>query len=193
MDVTDQYLMRLVELWPPPSRKCHSGIIEGFEKVERSLGMTLPSSYKELVHTYGDGEWFEMLYVLNPFYAQLNDLEPWFCGQRGYSGGLSWCNALREGRKEYPEDFIYPIYPEPGGVFPWAFLYGGDVLYWLTEGSPDKWPSFLAARGDRDAEWERYDMSVTEILWRLASNDPAFAKSCLGSFIAPSLRSTVFT
>jgi hypothetical protein len=155
----------------------------GFEQFERDLGVTLPSSYKQLVQVYGQGVWFDILHVLNPFYAWLNDREPWLCRARGYAGGPSWCDRLRESRKQFPDDFIYPIHPEPGGVFPWAFL-DEAVLYWLMEGPASQWPTLL---GDNDSQrdWPRYDMTVTQLLWGLAANDKSVAGTALATWISP--------
>src|SRR5258708_11837030 len=40
-----------------------------------------------------------------------------------------------------PEDFTYPLFPEPGGQLPWASTGDGDQLCWLTGGEPDNWPA----------------------------------------------------
>jgi hypothetical protein len=158
--------------------------------VEQDLGLTLPTSYKQLTHAYGQGVWFGTIFVLNPFLAWLNNLEPWM-SVRGYAGGPSWCKRLCESREEFPGHIRSPIYPEGGGLFPWAFLQDGGVLYWLTTGPPEQWKTL----NDRDLwmeeEWESFEMSVTELLWRLASGDATVAGTELDRRIAP-YRSTVF-
>jgi hypothetical protein len=191
MEITDPFLGRLMELWSPPSRRFHTGLLMGFESIERDLGMALPTSFKELTHAYGQGVWFETIFVLNPFYAKLNDLTPWLCGPRGYAGGLAWCDGLRKWREDFPRDFIYPICPEPGGVFPWAFLQDGGELYWLTSGPADSWKTLAGEIFDQET-WGQFEMSATELLWRLALDDPAVAKSGLAGRVAP-FRSVVFT
>jgi hypothetical protein len=187
---SDPYLQRLLERWPPPSKRNYTGTLLGFQSIERELGLSLPAAYKELIHTYGQGVWFETIFVLNPFLAELNDLEPWW-SVRGYAGGSSWCNTLRTAREEFPRAFIHPIYPEPGGIFPWAFLQDGGVLYWLTAGPPPRWKTLF----DRDMhfqdEWEVFEMPITELLWRLATGDGATAATELDKRIAP-YRSVVF-
>jgi hypothetical protein len=76
MEPFDAFLLRLIER-PPPTQRRHTGQQVGFKGVERELGLALPTSYKELTHCYGQGVWFETVFVLNPFMAWLNDLEPW--------------------------------------------------------------------------------------------------------------------
>jgi hypothetical protein len=165
----------------------------GFERIEQGISLTLPGAYKELVHVYGQGVWFETVFVLNPFYAWLQDLEPWYSPQHG-RGVLQWCDGLREAREQFPEDFVHPIYPEPGGIFPYALFYGiRGTLYWLTAGPADGWPSLFDLGGlSSQQEWERFDMPVTELFWRLATADKAVKGTSLDAAIS-GFRSTVFT
>jgi hypothetical protein len=181
--VSDKYLKKLVALCPPPHYRYHTGNMIGFEPIERELGLTLPPSYKGLVNTYGQGIWFDTLHVLNPFYAWLNNEEPWYCRTRGYAGGSAWCEGLKESRKQFPRFFLYPIYPEPGGIFPWAFGSEG-TLYWLTEGPVQKWPTLFGDQASQE-NWERYDLSATQLLWALATGDSSMAATGLDGWIAP--------
>jgi hypothetical protein len=190
METSDAFLQRLMQHWPPPTRRRHTGKLIGFEGVERELGLALPPSYKELTYAYGQGVWFETIFVLNPFFAWLNGLEPWM-SVREYAGGPWWCSQLRASRARYPGQIVSPIYPEPGAIFPWAFLQDGGVLYWETAGAPEQWKTIH----DRDLVfedgWQSFAMSLTEPLWRLASGDPAVADTELDQQIAP-YRADVF-
>lgn len=192
MEVSDPYLTRLIDLWSPPSTRHHTGEVIGFERIEQQIGLALPASYKQLVHTYGQGVWFETVLVLNPFYAWLQDLEPLYSPQHG-RGVRTWCDGLREMRKESPENFIHPIYPEAGGIFPYALFFGiRGTLYWLTSGHPDGWPSlFDLGDGTFQQEWERFDMPITELFWRLAAGDKAVKGTALDAILS-GFRSTVF-
>ena len=144
MKPSDTFLLRLIELWPLPSQRHHTGQQIGFESIQRDLGICLPLSYMEMTHSYGQGIWFETIYVLNPFMAWLNNLEPWM-SVSGFAGGPSWCNSLRASQAQIGH-IRSPIFPEPGGLFPWAFLQDGGVLYWLTEGPPKGGTPFTTAR-----------------------------------------------
>jgi hypothetical protein len=190
MGPSDAFLQRIMEHWPPPSQRRYTGAQIGFGEIERELGLALPLSYKELTYTYGQGIWFETIVILNPFFAWLNDLEPWM-SPRGYPGGPSWCSRLRTSREQYPAQIVSPIYPEPAGIFPWAFLQDGGVLYWVTVGLPEKWKILHDRDMVFEESWESFTMSVTELLWRLASGDPAVSDSELDQRIAP-YRAEVF-
>jgi hypothetical protein len=179
MQVADPFLSRLLDVQPPPVQRHHTGSAAELEAVERNLGLELPSGFKELTLAYGHGVWFDTIYVLNPFTTREGDNQPWHVGRLGLTGGPKWCAWMRKARKKYPDGFSrYPIYPEPGGIFPWAFVYGGGVLYWLTQGPAERWPTLDDPRTDED-EWEQLGMSVTEILWRLAVADPSIADTAL--------------
>jgi hypothetical protein len=173
MKLTDAFLKRLIEVCRPPSRRHHTGRLNDFDEVERELSLELPFSFKELTRAYGSGLWFETIWLLNPFFRSPRSRQRWWC-PRGYTGGPEWCDSLRTARGESSTlDSLYPIDPEPGGLFPWAFLQDGGVLYWLTEGPSDSWKTF----DDRDMPgsedlWEVHEMSVTELLFRVASDDP---------------------
>jgi hypothetical protein len=190
MAYSDPFLQRLIARWAPPSRPRHTGNLIGFTGIEGELGLALPPSYKELIHAYGQGIWFETIVVLNPFFAWLNDLEPWM-SPRGYPGGPSWCSKLRASREQFPRHIVSPIYPEPGGIFPWAFLQDGGVLYWVTAGAPEQWKTLHDRDMVFDASWESFAMSATELLWRLASGDAAVSRTELAERIAP-YRTDVF-
>lgn len=190
MEVSDPYLQRLVELCPPPHTRFHTGQFMGFDSVERDLGIKLPPAYKELVSTYGHGVWFESLHVVTPFLAMFHDLKPWYVPQMGCSC-LERCDQLRAVRKDYPDWFSYPIYPEPGGIFPWAFYFGiAGTLYWVTDGPPANWKTLCEIEAS-PGDWEVVEGSPTKLLWQLATADKGIAGTGLDASIA-GFRSELF-
>ena len=102
--------------------------------IEESLGLRLPTDYKELVERLPDGTFRGGLRVNRPgdhrgapwdflgFYAhRLDDLRTWRDG----------------GHAAVP----HPIFPEPGGLLPWASGARLEPICWLTTGDePDGWP-----------------------------------------------------
>jgi hypothetical protein len=95
----------------------------------------LPRDYKALVCAYGTGSWKGFLWVLNPFASNvyLNLFEQ----------AKLQLDAERLLRAKWPEQIPFALYPEPGGLFPWAMTDNGDRLYWLTKGEPDCWPTVV--------------------------------------------------
>jgi hypothetical protein len=105
--------------------------------VEAELGLRLPGSYKALVERFGASSWRDFLHVLSPFDGPL---------------GGSVLEADRAVRREFPQLYPLPLYPEPGGLLPWAVSDNGDALYFITAGPPDGWPTLI--KGPRAPEFE---------------------------------------
>ena len=90
-----------------------------WRRVWLSLGCQLPGDYEALVGRYGLGS-FDDVWLWTPFTRR------------------SWANLIVQAkdlvelheplRSEYPEDFPYPLYPEPGGLLEWASTGDGDYL-----------------------------------------------------------------
>jgi len=110
--------------------------------VEGELGLRLPGSYKALVERFGASSWLDFLHVLSPFDERL-ELR---CRSEA---ALEADRALR---RQFPSHYPLPLYPEPGGLLPWAVSDNGDVLYFITAGPPDEWPTLV--KGARAPEFE---------------------------------------
>lgn len=123
-------LERLFELAPPTGQR--DGIpdlAERWAEVERKLGLTLPTSYKNVASIYGDGMfggWIRFRDILM---------------------GTDWWITYVRKHYDYGRDKRNPglhrLYPEPGGLFPWALDDNSGQLCWLTSGHPDSWPIVL--------------------------------------------------
>jgi len=110
--------------------------------IEGELGLQLPGSYKALVEQFGASVWQDFLRVLSPFDEQR---------ELRRVGGAT-LEADRALRREFPWYYPLPLYPEPGGLLPWAVSDNGDVLYFITAGLPDQWPTVI--KGARAPEFE---------------------------------------
>jgi len=143
---------RLVSLVPPPTVPVDAA--GDWRSVETVLGLALPEEFKLLLGHYGVGS-FDDITLLSPFDSHpkrvfdlvehANVLIPWFA----------------ELRKDAPEDFPFPLYPEPGGLLPWATTSVGTDLCWLTEGRPEHWPTAVwNVRGGGT----RYELGAVDLL-----------------------------
>jgi hypothetical protein len=143
-------LRDLMGLVPPPVEPIDA---DGeWRWVWPSLGCRLPNDYQDLVRAYGLGS-FDDVVLWTPFTPR------------------SWANLVVNARDladEYgpvrdddPAAFPYPLYPEPGGMLPWASTGDGDWLCWLTDDEPNGWPV---------VEWNiregahRHDVGAVEFL-----------------------------
>src|SRR5690606_17098298 len=122
--------------------------------VEESLGVRLPAEFKELLRRYGLGE-FDDIMLLTPFAP---DDQP---SADLVKRARELLPTFAQHREEWPEDFPFPLYPEPEGLLEWAVTGNGDSLCWLTTGDPDQWP--VVVWNIRDGA-ERSSASAAEFL-----------------------------
>lgn len=129
--------------------------------VEEWLGVLLPSDYKELI---GEGPaltFDEELLIASPF-SQSNHL-----GSRIAYG--SWSLAYL--RQRFPQEFILPLFPEPGGLLCWGGDAGGGVYYWNTvRPNAGDWTIVVSGRSVSDGgQGELHDCGLAGYLEGLAS------------------------
>src|SRR6476646_8300105 len=134
MDVAGEEGMRnsleqLATILPPPSIPIAA--TGDWSAVANALGTRLPDDYMGFITRYGTGCISGFLWVLNPFEknAHLNLLARYPIITAGD----------RQIREESPDEVPEPLYPEPGGLLPWALTDNGDRLYWRTTGAADSW------------------------------------------------------
>lgn len=148
-----EWVRRLTELIPPPGGRFGYG----WDAVQERLGTVLPTDYKRLVETYGPGSFDDFLSVLTPHapteyvdILRVGSVDRW---------------ALREVVRcgmELPE--------RVGSVdrlVTWGVTDNGDRCYWVTGACPESWA--VAVNDGRASEWEFFEMSVTELLYRVLS------------------------
>jgi hypothetical protein len=142
----------LLRIVAPPQDPDGTGGRNPMQQVIQRYGMALPADYVELANTYGMGHFEDNgrthIRVFNPF----SDID--------WTHILNLCAVERRGRETNPGSIPHPIYPEPGGLLPWAIEADGGLFYWLTEDSPDHWPILI---GYEDY-YERFDVSITTFL-----------------------------
>ncbi len=152
-------LRDVTSLVAPPARPTAVPARPDWARVENKLGQRLPRDYKSFVMTYGSGNFAQFIRVYNPF-------------SRDEYGSLlksanRVCDIYREIKQiEGCEQFLpFPLYPEKGGLLPWAVDDNGNWLFWLTEGSPSRWPTVVAA--GRDKRWQKFDFPMTTFLGKI--------------------------
>ncbi|MFF8196516.1 hypothetical protein ACF05L_37925 [Streptomyces bobili] len=143
----------LVRLCPPPADPPPS---VDWARTEGVLGTALPSDYKQLVETYGDGFFDETVALLAPdsAFAKCNLLAQ-ATERDGVLAGL-W-----EVGEEKPSGLL-----EAGArILPWAYEEGaGAFLYWLVRPGqhPDEW-TVLYNEGQGPL-WEPHDTGCLAFL-----------------------------
>jgi hypothetical protein len=117
---------------------------ERWSLVEMALRIELPATYKNMIDQFDDGSWGDFLHVLSPFSdnPHLNLMKK----------GPVILAADRTSRETFPAYYPLPLYPEAGGLFPWAVTDNGDTLYWITAARAGDWPTVI--KGPRAPEIE---------------------------------------
>jgi hypothetical protein len=151
----------LYKVMTPPTLPVEAGSVEAWPAIEKIIGVTLPNDYKQYINAFGTGYIGRFLWPFTPFseneYLNLRD-------QINYS-----LDVLRELEENWGEECPYPLYPDPEGLLPWGRTDNGDVLFWLTVGHPDDWPTVInEARGPL---YEEYQASMTDFLAKLISGE----------------------
>jgi len=137
--------------------------------VERELGLELPSDYKELLSTFPPGVYFAPnlraggVGVLPP--------RPYLDFPDHLHQFSTVMDELREWRRDHPDDVPRPLFPEPGGMVPWAHSDGNEFLLWVREPgqSPQEWTVAVTNQGmwrpdDSNPVVEEFACSATEFL-----------------------------
>jgi hypothetical protein len=123
--------------------------------VEEKLGLQLPTDYKVFIGIYGTGFVGDFIILYNPFSTDkmvnlFHEMERIIKGER----------QLRSSSR-----IELPLYPEPGGLLPFARTFGGDNLFWQTQGEPDDWTLYL--HEVRGPIHEEYAMTMSDFFIKL--------------------------
>lgn len=87
--------------------------------------------YKDFIGIYGTGGVDKFLWILTPFVQDENV---------NFFKRLKIINkAYLELRQRFPQYYKHKVFPEVGGLLPWAYTDNDDELYWLTIGKPNEW------------------------------------------------------
>lgn len=150
-------LEELKSLVPPPANpSLNAG---NWETLYEALGTKLPDDFVALISDYGAGRFFIFLHPFSPF----SEERP----MHKMVKEALW--AEREIKTSFPEDFPFPLHPEPGGLLPWAVTDNGDRVFWKTEGAPNAWT--IVVWESRGPLFEVYEESATSFLLRCAKGE----------------------
>jgi hypothetical protein len=151
-------------------------------QAERELRVALPLDFRELAERFPPGT-FQGYLDFAPGIASLADLRDRELGDlRRWRDGVFDAEDAKyqklqdepdasEGREPAPAPEFscpYPLWPEPGGIFPWASASAGQLFCWLP-GSPhpQSWP-VVWCHGE-DLVWERFEGTAVDFLIELVT------------------------
>jgi hypothetical protein len=126
--------------------------------VGRRIGEVLPDDYMMFIEKYGTGTIARWLTVLNPFAAN--------AGQNLLIAGFEFLAALREVKREFPDEAPFPLFYEPKGLLPWGISIDGDIFCWSTIGISGNWTVVVIGRHTGN---EEFSMPITRFLYEALS------------------------
>jgi hypothetical protein len=148
------WVMRLAEVveWQPLE------LDVSWHEIEEGLGSPLPADFKQFCEVFGRGGFCDDLFVYSTDGGAALDV-------------LGRLAQLRQLAQSLPLTRLdpYGLYVAGGnGVIPWGRVTQGHSFYWLAgHDDPDKWPVMM---GVETGEWERYDVSMSEFVFRVLTD-----------------------
>jgi hypothetical protein len=150
----------LMAVVPPPAHPRDAGDLAAWTAMEEKLGTRLPEDFRDFCLYYGSGAFNDpgrlCIFVRNPLAP---DFEARFCQD------VDWLRLMKGSASD--DDFPYGVFPPLPGLILWAEDDNGCMLFWLTEGQPDRWP--IVVTPPRGYFWERFDLPMTWFLARAFS------------------------
>jgi hypothetical protein len=143
-DATRNAVDRLLELVPPPRRRASDG---DWSQTEAELGVPLPRDFVELATAWGDG--------------MLVDHVSFAPADRFAARAERWVAWERESWEAMGEP-APSLWPDLGGLLPWADTSNGDRLWWTTGGPSDTWT--VATQEARSFDIEETEWTCAELL-----------------------------
>ncbi|GAB3275578.1 hypothetical protein GCM10027589_00840 [Actinocorallia lasiicapitis] len=133
-----------------------------WEGISEDYGIGFPSDYKDLMETYPTLLFYDFLMIIpiegpGRIWRFLERL------QEGIDGNLP-VGPEYVPPAETPGEPVgrFAVYPEPGGLFPWAHTENEQIVCWLTGPEPDLWTVVVF---NEDGGWWHYRGSTTSFLY----------------------------
>lgn len=141
----------LVNLLPPPAAPLDYDP-DWLDRNQGVLRIELPADFVEFGKLYGSGQiksayGWEVWSPFRPTYPQivLEFARIWFIFK----------DAMEI------DDVPFGIFPEEGGILPFASTDNGDWVCWITQGAPDSW-TVIDMYNYEEGQYESFDMSFSE-------------------------------
>ncbi|WAL65799.1 hypothetical protein ORV05_33910 [Amycolatopsis cynarae] len=138
-----------------------------WQEVEPIVGVGFPEDFKRFASRFPSGAFPGGFYFYSPIQSHdsLNEFR------------LTWTSHLdflARVRERLPRDAPYPLFPEAGGIIPWAL---GDehVYYWATDAArPDDWTVVFH---DAGLDWGAYPGPASSFVLEMITG--TFKHPCL--------------
>lgn len=140
----------------PPAKPVEIPDVSQWTDIEKKMGITFPSDYREFCSVYGTGT------LADPGRLMVTLFNP--CSKT-YEGRLqTHCEIFQDSKDMEGDEYVpYDVFPNSPGLLPWASDDNGNTVSWLTKGPPDKWPIVFNPHSGYQ-QWFEYAESMTGFL-----------------------------
>jgi hypothetical protein len=153
---------RLERIVPPPQTPLEVPTATEWAAYEEKLGVALPAGYRALLNRYGTCGFDEFIWIFSP--KAKNKYFNLF-GQ-----GLDMLAGVKEIRDQWGSDAVpYRLFPELGGLLPFGYTANGDLLFWKTLGSAERWT--IVVNGTRSDDYEEFRTNLVDFLAGILSKN----------------------
>jgi len=151
---------RLEAIVPPPAAPHEVPSAEEWAAYEEQLGAALPTDYRALITRYGTCGFDQFIWIFSPKAAnQYFNL---------FGQGFAMLRGTREIRDQFGGEAVpYRLFPELGGLLTLGYTANGDMLFWKTLGSADRWT--IVVNGTRSDDYEEFRMNLVTFLAEVLS------------------------
>ncbi|MFO0965565.1 MAG: SMI1/KNR4 family protein [Gemmataceae bacterium] len=153
-------ISELIGLVTPPVHPLDAGDEETVAAIERYLSSSLPTDYVDLVRRYGTGCFGDAT-----FYFWIDN----FLGRDGVKSLDQELYFWREGRKLFPKEFTFDLFPARPGYLPCGADVDGGSIAWLVAGTPESWSVVAKSRDGK--QFEVFDMPLTTFLAKALTHE----------------------
>ncbi len=171
---------KLIKLVPPPANPINPPTEADWADAEKELGTALPDDHKDLMTTYGEGYFSDLVIRLYSPRHTLDNLHL-LANQRGYREGY------HDAVGTPLESYNIPIVPDDGGYLFVANCATGQAFGYHPSGPPNTWPVFVyewrGLREDRHNEW--CDVGLAELLLEFAEGRSSCSLGRCEEFLEP--------
>lgn len=174
--MTDDHVDKLAELVGWSSDAPNS---MNWPAIEAVVGRRLPTDFRKLTEIFPPGGFQKGLKVLHP--AAFDSPEEYWRELIGYA------DMLRSEAED--NNFPFGVYPDQGGVLPWAIVNRDYILCWLTtDDDPDAWA--IVVCDSHLMEWHVHDGPAAVFLTAVVTSPPTIPEL---SYLAEGQQPPIFT
>lgn len=156
------YLELLVRTVKPPAQPVYNDGPVSWDEIESAIGFALPNDYKQLIHTYGYGQ-----FGADPYGNYLGFYNPFrYTSVEAFVARLSrLSNIVNANKEKFPDEYPpFEFFPK-GPVVMLGFTDDAGNVSWFRETGKDGGGSIVTTDADFSPNFGYYRKTLTRFLY----------------------------